>query len=242
MRASPALPAANRVAMSVTFRLLSFGAASLLAASLALAQGSGKTATLGAARPGGKLLSFDELSACLKQRDDLSRRRPQIEEQRAALERERAELQQIDGSLNAERAKVEQIEQTATDLAKRMKEQSQRIADFNERAAKLETDKPSGPSGDRQRRALERDKAALDKTAAELEAERAALGPQAEQLIKTYQSRVAQRNQAAEDLNARSATLNKTVAAHDTELADWKADCEGRPYREDDEKLIRSGK
>jgi hypothetical protein len=25
-------------------------------------------------------------------------------------------------------------------------------------------------------------------------------------------------------------------------LADWKADCEGRPYREDDEKALQAGK
>jgi predicted nucleic acid-binding Zn-ribbon protein len=137
---------------------------------------------------------------------------------------------------------VDKLNETAADIAKRSKELSQQVADYNDRIANFDRAPPSGPTGERQRRALERDKATLDKAAADLEAERAALGPNAEQLAKTYQARVEQRNIAADDLNKRSAALGKTINAHEDELANWKSDCEGRPYREDDEKALKAGK
>jgi chromosome segregation ATPase len=220
-----------------------FGAALCLAASLALAQGAaGKTSTLGNAKAGAKLLSYDELSQCLKQRDELGQRKPRLEAERTKLDGERAELQQIDESLKADRAKVDKLNETAADIAKRGKELSQQVADYNDRAAAFERSPPSGPTGDRQRRALERDRIALDKAAADLEAERAAVGPNADQLVKTYQARAAQRDASATEWNTRNAALAKSANAYEDELATWKSDCEGRPYREDDEKAIKAGK
>ena len=220
-----------------------FGAALCLAASLALAQGSaGKTSTLGNAKAGAKLLSYDELSQCLKQRDDLGQRKPKLEAERTKLDGERAELQQVDDALKIERAKLDKLNETAADITKRSKELSQQVADFNERAAKFASSPPSGPTGERQRRALERDRAALDKAAADLEAERTAVGPNAEQMVKTYQARVAQRDTSATEWNTRNAALAKSVDVYEDELANWNSDCEGRPYREDDEKAIKAGK
>ena len=59
---------------------------------------------------------------------------------------------------------------------------------------------------------------------------------------KAFNERVASRNQAAADWNERSAGLNRNAQAFEVELATWKADCEGRSYREDDEKAIQSGR
>ncbi len=237
------LPAASFEAPMFThFRQWLVGVAALCATSFALPQGGAATPTLGNAKAGAKLLGFDELSLCLKQRDDLGQRKPVLQGERVKLDRERGELLQTDEALKADRAKVEQLNQTALDLSRRSKELSQQVSDFNERAAKFDAAAPSGPTGERQRRTLERDKAALDKAAADLQAERDALGPNAEALVKSYQARTEQRNQAADDWNQRSAALGKKIAAYDSELADWQADCEGRPYRADDEKLIKSGK
>jgi len=229
--------------MTKTLHKPILGVALCLATALALAQGAaGKTSTLGNAKAGAKLLTYDELSQCLKQRDDLGQRKPKLEAERTKLDGERAELQQIDESLKADRTKVDKLNETAADIVKRSKELSQQVTDFNERAAKFESSPPTGPTGDRQRRALERDKATLDKAAAELEAERAAVGPNAEQLVKTYQARAAQRDAAAAEWNTRNAALAKSANAYEDELANWKSDCEGRPYREDDEKAIKAGK
>ena len=100
----------------------------------------------------------------------------------------------------------------------------------------------AGPAVERQQQALERDKAALDKRSKELDAERSSFQPKAEQLGKTYNERVDQRNRSADDWNARSAQFKRASQAFDADLQDWRGDCEGRPYREDDQKAILSGR
>jgi predicted RNase H-like nuclease (RuvC/YqgF family) len=191
---------------------------------------------------GGALLGFDALRACLNQQKDLSARRPGLEAERDKLAREKQELLQIDASLKVERANIEKLTASAADVNRRSKELAQQTADYNERAARFQSANLSGPTADRQRNALQREKAALDKNVEAFEAERGALGPKAEQAAKSYDARVASRDQSASDWNSRSATLNQQTQAYDVDLQNWKIDCEGRSYREDDEKLIQSGK
>jgi chromosome segregation ATPase len=204
------------------------------------AQGAGNK-SIGTAK-GGKLLSREELRACLTQQKDLTARKPGLESERAILDRERDELAKIDESLKADEAAMHKLAQSADDISRRTKELQQQIADYNDRAAKFQMAPPSGPTGDRQRRALDNDKAAIDKATAQLEADRAAIGPNAEQMAKTYKARTDTRNQAAEAWNTRNRELTRKVQALDVDQEMFKTDCEGRSYREDDEKAILAGK
>jgi predicted nucleic acid-binding Zn-ribbon protein len=206
----------------------------------AFAQGAA-TKSIGTAK-GGKLLTFDELRACLAQQKDLGARKPRLEGERAALEKERDELQKIDQSLKADEAAMQKLAQQAEDITKRTKELQQQINDYNDKSAQMQNAPLSGPMADRQRRNLQSEKAAIDRATAQLEADRAALGPDAEQKAKTYQARAETRNRAVDDWNARNQNLAKQTQAYETDLQTWKIDCEGRSYREDDEKLIQSGK
>ena len=221
--------------------LMCAGLAFALLASTVAAQAPG-TKAMGTPKAGGKLLSREELRACLTQQKELATRRPLLESERAQLDRERQELQQIDESLKAERAAIEKLAQTATEIGARSKALSQQIADYNERSSKFESANLSGPTAERQRRLLDRERAELDKSAQALEADRAALGPAAEQKAKAFDARLAAREQAASDWNARNAKLTKSAQAYELDLENWKIDCEGRSYREDDEKAILSGK
>ncbi len=242
--------------MSARSKSLLLGAAVLCGTAACLAQNTpaakpkaadaaapaGKVSTLGDAKPGAKLLSREELRMCLKQKSELAGRKPQLEDERARLDRERQELQQIDASLKAERASIDKLTETAADINKRSMELAQQLSDYNERVTKFQNANLSGPTAERQRSSLEREKVALDKSAQALEAERAALGPNAEQIAKTYNARAASREQAAADWNTRNARLSQTAQTYEVDLQNWKIDCEGRAYREDDEKAILSGK
>ena len=206
----------------------------------ASAQGAGNK-SIGTAK-GGKLLSREELRTCLAQQKDLAARKPELESERSALDRERDELTKIDESLKGDEAAMQKLAQSAEDIARRTTALQQQIADYNDRAAKFQTAQPSGPTGDRQRRALDNDKAAIDKATAQLEADRAAIGPNAEQMAKTYRARADTRNQAAEAWNMRNRELTRKAQALELDQENFKADCEGKSYREDDEKAILSGK
>lgn len=216
----------------------------LLAALLTLgvAAQTPSTKSLGTPKAGGKLLSRDELRACITQQKDLLARRPVLEGERAQLDRERQELTQTDESLKAERASIEKLMQSAADYSARSKALAQQVADFNERSAKFENANLSGPTADRQRRSLDRERAELDKNVQAMEADRAALGPAAEQKAKAFDARMAAREQAVTDWNARNAKLAKSAQAYELDQENWKMDCEGRSYREDDEKAIQAGR
>jgi predicted nucleic acid-binding Zn-ribbon protein len=230
--------------MNSTAKSLLLGAAALCLAAAGHAQTApaGKTATLGEPRSDGKLLSREELRACLAQQKELGLRKPKLEAERAGLERERTELQQIDESLKTDRAAIEKLTETAANLGKRRKELSQQLADYNERVQKFQNSGSSGPTADRQRRSLENEKATLDKDTAALEAQTASVGPDSERMAKAYDARAGVRDKAAADWNSRSAALARSFQSYETDLETWKADCSGRRYREDDEKAIEAGK
>ena len=157
---------------------------------------TGKVSTLGEAKPGGRLLTREELRACLKQKTELAERRPPMEAERAQLDRERQELQQIDESLKAERASIEKLTETAADIGKRGKELSAQTADFNDRAARFQTANASGPTASG---------SATHSTGRGSRWTRAPrpwrpsgqLGPAAEQKVKAFDARVASRERAA---------------------------------------------
>jgi predicted nuclease with TOPRIM domain len=202
----------------------------------------GKVTTLGAARPGGQLLTREELRECLKQQTELSARRPKVEADRDAVQRERDELKQIDDKLKAERDAIEGIKTTAASLNERSKLLSQQITDYNTRYTEFQEANRSGPTAERARASFVREKAELDSSAQALDAERAAFAPKAEQLLKTYNARIVSRDQAADEWNARNAKVAKVVESYEGEREAWTLDCAGRPYREDDEIAIKAGK
>jgi len=215
----------------------------LVATAVALpAAAQGSTKSLGTAKGVGKLLTRDELRACLSQQKELGTRRQALEAEYAALDRERAELDERAKSLEAEREAIDKLAQEAADANRRMQQMSQQIADYNERVAKFEKSSLSGMSADRQRQSLEREKATLDKAATTLQAERNDIVGRAETLGKAFNARAASRNQAAGDWNERNAQQRRSTQAFEVDLATWKADCEGRSYRDEDEKAILSGR
>jgi predicted nucleic acid-binding Zn-ribbon protein len=205
-------------------------------------QAQAPTKSLGTAKDGGKLLTREQLRVCLTQQQEFATRKPTLEAERDRLERERQQFDAAGSTLEAERAAVDKLQAEATELRRRGDELAQKIAEFNERARSFQASPGSGPTAQRQQQTLERDKAALDKASKDLDADRADLAARAEKQGKTYNERVAQRNQAAADWNARNAQFTRNLQAFETSLADWKADCEGRPYREDDEKALQAGK
>jgi predicted nucleic acid-binding Zn-ribbon protein len=239
-------PLAGRLRRSVVrsmnrIPLMCAGLVFALLASTVAAQVTG-TKAMGTPKAGGKLLNREELRACLAQQKELGARRQALESERAQLDRQRAELQQVDAALKNERESIEKLAQSAAEFGKRSKALSAQTADFNERVARFETANLSGPTAERQRRSLDRERVELDKSAQALESERAALGPSAEQKAKAFDARLAARDQAASDWNARNTQLARSVQNFEVDLENWKIDCEGRSYREDDEKALQDGK
>jgi len=213
----------------------------LLTATAGHAQGSGKVSNLSGGQPRGKLLSYDELAACLKNQADLAARREKIEAGRAQLDGDHQQLTQLDETLKAERAKLETIQQAVAGINQRTQEQAKKVADFNDRSAKFQNSAAGGPLADHERSELQRQRAEIEASGKALDDDRKALAQNSQQDLKAYNARVAARDQAAADWNTRNADANKAAQQYEADREAWAADCAGRPYREDDEKDIRKG-
>lgn len=202
----------------------------------------GKISTLGDAKAGSRLLTREELRQCLARQTALGERRPKVEAERDAVQRELDEIKQIDQSLKADAAAVDTIKVTIASLNDRTQELSRKVADFNQRIGKFQDAGLSGPSADRQRAAFDSERAALDSSAKALDVERSAFSAQSEQALKTYNARIASRDQSAGEWNAKSARTTQLVQDYEKDRQAWAEDCAGRPYREDDEAALKAGK
>ena len=190
--------------------------------------GSARISSLGAAKTGAKLLSREELRACLKQQSELAARKAPIEAQREKLQAERQALLQADESLTQERVALDRLAEASTGINKRFQELSAQVDDFNARVAKFQDSGRSGPTAERQRNEFEREKQALELSSQALEAERAELRPKAEQALKSYNTRAAARQQAAAEWNAQNASQVQSAQAYEIDRENWAADCAGR--------------
>ena len=136
--------------------------------------GSGKISSLGSAKPGGKLLSREELRACLAQQSELATRKPSIEAQGEKLAGRAPGVAAVGRSAEGRARTVDRLGEEATRLNKRFQDQSAQVNDFNDRVARFQDSGRSGPTAERQRNEFERERQALEASTQALEAERSA--------------------------------------------------------------------
>lgn len=205
-----------------------------------------KPAAAAAAAPatvgGKKIMSREELRACLKRNDDLKVRSKDLDDQATAINAERPQIEQTLDAIRAERASLEARATRIREFQPKMVAYGQKVETFNRLMGELSGKTRMTTSEGRQ---LEE----LRKQIPALEAERKALNAEREQLLEGYEDAIkafAVKAKAAED---RAADWNQRKTRHtqDSEdmsaaSADWRRDCADRPYREDDEKAIREGK
>ncbi|NDY89932.1 hypothetical protein [Ideonella livida] len=210
------------------------------------AQAQGKTGTLGGQPPaaGGKIMTKDELRACLGQQDGLTQRRKALEEAIARHNQVREPLDRQREALAGERAAVEQVMQALRSLRAQEAEHDARQRDWQQRLARLDTN-PDGLS-----------RGQIERQRAQLEQERLALNKARHDWASDYERRageadaqVAQFNQRSQGLDPQFSAWNATKAQLDQQSQDldldreeWRLSCGSRRFREDDEKALRAGK
>ena len=208
------------------------------AAAAAAAAPAATPATVG----GKKIMSREELRACLKRNDDLKARSKELDDQATAINAERPQIEQTLEAIRAERASLEARATRIREFQPKMVAYGQKVETFNRLMGELSGKTRMTTSEGRQ---LEE----LRKQIPALEAERKALNAEREQLLEGYEDAIkafAVKAKAAED---RAAEWNQRKTRHTQDgedmtaaSADWRRDCADRPYREDDEKAIRAGK
>lgn len=189
----------------------------------------------------GKLMTFKELESCLKEydqlkpkADDLNNRRTALSEERKLIEAEADGLRN-DGQAAALQAKVSAFNQRQVAF-------KDRVEAFNKRSTEFNANPPSGSAGDRERKALDVEREQLLAMEGPLRTEGQALTTERETIANSLKQRTDAQGAKAADWNTRSKALDDEVATFEETRLAWSERCGNRPYNEDHEKIIRSGK
>jgi hypothetical protein len=202
----------------------------------------GKTLSLGSgSNASGKLLTRDELRACMKRRDALAAQRADIDRERAALDAEREQIGKDSAGMKEERDAVNQKTEALTALRPRLEAFKLKSEDWQARNTAFTAANRTDIGADRARSTLEREQIALRTTQQELEAERLALTSSAEQAIARFNARATVVDGKAADWNQRNGKLNTLSQTADDDRQTWVSECGNRRYRETDEDAIKRG-
>jgi chromosome segregation ATPase len=207
----------------------------------AMAQEAGIKSLDGKARAGGKVMTKDELRACMKQQDDLAKQRTDLETRREVINKEREAIQAENEALKTQQASVIDSNAKVKEVNDRMNAYSARVEAYNQGMTELNDMRP-GPFADRKRRELAKEKQELSRIEAESKSESDTIRADLEKGVTALNARVEAQNKRATDWNTRNKALEEEASAYEDRRIDWKLSCGDRRYREDDEKAIRAGK
>ena len=196
--------------------------------------------TLGGKAPVGKMLTRDELRPCLKRLDGVNASTKDLEQRRAALDKEKEDLVKSGDALKAERADVDTKLAAVRDWEGRMRAHGAEIETFNQRLKAAD----EAPRSKREELAKEFDaeRERLAKARVPLGEEEARLVPVYQNAVKAYNDKAQARDAVVADWNGRNKAINEQSLKHEEERSAWLGECANRPYREDDEIAIKSGK
>ncbi len=196
--------------------------------------------TLGGKAPVGKMLTRDELRACLKRLDNVNTASKDLEGKRASLDKEKDDLTKSGDALKAERTNVESKLAAVRDWEGRMRTHGAEIEAFNKRLKDTE----SAPSKDREAlgKELEAERERLNKARVPLTDDEARVVPAYQNAVKGYNERAQARDAVVAEWNNRNRAINDSAAKHEEDRSSWLSECANRPYREDDEIAIKRGR
>jgi chromosome segregation ATPase len=203
---------------------------------------AGAQRTLSGKAGGGKLMSREELRTCLKRVDTINATGKDLEQRRASLDAEKADHVQAMDGLKAERADVDAKLAAVREWEGRVRTHSAEIESFNQRLKAAAEGNPSRSQREAQAKEFDAERDRLNAMRDKLAEEEARLVPTYQQAVKAHNERALARDGKTGDWNTRNKALNDQATQHELDRGEWMAECSNRPYREDDEIAIKSGK
>ncbi|MGM9489954.1 hypothetical protein [Ideonella sp. YS5] len=207
----------------------------------ALAQSDTKTLS-GKSSGTGKILTKEELRACLQQQTSLASRKTELDSRQTAVAAEREQVQKDTDAIKAEQASLGSQKSAVDDLNARMTAFSAKVKDLQQRRDDFEKSGRGGPTAERERRKLEKEAAEIEKEQAQLNAEREKLQTGGNEAVNKLNARVEAQQQVAQAWNDKSKKLAADQQAYEDDRIAWLDNCGNRRFREDDEKAIKAGK
>jgi chromosome segregation ATPase len=196
--------------------------------------------TLGGKAAVGKVMTRDELRACLKRLDEVNAGAKDLEQRRAALDQEKDGLSKSGEALKADRVALDAQEAGVREWESRVRALGTQIEAFNQRMKA--TEEAPRDKRDEMLKALEPERERLSQARKPLADDEARLVPAFKTAAAAYNEKAKARDALVDDWNGRNRAINEAAAKQEDERSKWLVECANRPYREDDEIAIKRGR
>lgn len=225
--------------LRVTSMLSAVGAACALGLTApATAQPPSKPTAI---KPADKLMSKEELRACMKQKDDIEARKVDLAKRAEQLKKDRELVSQPDPAMVKMRADLDTQLTRVREADMAVKANAERVNDWNERMATFEANKKEMRNADRRANVLKQERGELERETAKLNEARATQVAIYDDMINKANAARGVDDRAAQWNKRNDALINDEDALIDLR-ASYSADCANRRFREDDEAAIKAGK
>lgn len=226
-------------------RALTKGAAVALALAfawpvVAVGQTAAKTLGGGTAAKGSALMTRDELRACLKEQQAQSTQVAELEKRRAEVAAEADAVRKQKDAVLAERDAFAAMATEVQAFKEKVRAHGERVAIYNQRAKAFKENPPR--DAERERGQLEAEGEAVTQADAAIKAEAAQWTAKVEPARAALTEHTQSQQAAAAVAIEHDRAFNEAAKAQEEQLAAWKQRCGNRPYREADEKAVRSEK
>ncbi|HEY0488692.1 MAG TPA: hypothetical protein VGD30_04190 [Telluria sp.] len=218
-----------------------------LSVSHAFAQSAAKPAREPSAKrsgPGDRVMSKDELRACMALKDSNDRGAAELERSQEKMSKERSELARTPEAASPDpKVDVDPFRKAAEEADAKIRAHGIAVRDWNARMTEFEAKvKDMRHGADRARTALKREQAALTAAEPQLLANQTETIAAYERAVADYNKKVEQRGSRNVDWNKRNADLLAVQERLNESQRKWTAECGNRRFREDDETAIKAGK
>lgn len=207
---------------------------------VAAEQAAAKTLGGGTAAKGGALMTRDELRACLKEQQAQAAQVAELEKRRAEVVAEADAVRKQKEAVQAERDAYAALANEVQAFKEKVKAHGERLAAYNQRVQAFKDAPPR--DAERERGQLEAEGEAIGRADAAIKAEAAQWTAKAEPARAALTEHAQAQQAAAAQAIEHDKAYSEAASAQEQQLAAWKQRCGDRPYREADEKAIRSGK
>jgi chromosome segregation ATPase len=193
---------------------------------------------------GDRLLTRDELRACMRLKERNEAGTTEIERRQAQLDQEREALASAPDGSAAARAAVDEKLNAVKQADAAWAAYGKKVEDWNARMAEFEARAKDMRNADRRREVLRQEQVALKADEQKFAAERDAAVAAYEASVKEANAKLAQGSQAQgkAEWNKKSAALAADEQALVAARRKWTTECGERRFREDDETAIKAGK
>lgn len=193
---------------------------------------------------GDRLLTRDELRACMRLKERNEAGTGEIERRQAQLDQEREALASAPDASAGVRAAVDEKLNAVKQADAAYAAYGKRVEDWNARMAEFEARAKDMRNADRRREVLRQEQVALKADEQKLGAERDAAVAAYEASVKDANAKLAQgsQGQGKAEWNKKSEALAADEQALVAARRKWATECGERRFREDDETAIKAGK